>query len=164
MKKLLDISLGSLDHKVREFASTASITGSGPLLVKPLPNQDPLKKMMHVSLFASPELVLIEVVDFSTPKEIDPKDSLHICEGERSPSISTKFEPLPAGPYDVAFDHDRESILTFHDKSLEIENSWAMESCEAPTLEFMGKGSTYKHDIFILNAPHKPCLHHAYPE
>jgi hypothetical protein len=57
-----------------------------------------------------------------------------------------------------------ESISTFHDKSLEIENSWAMESCEAPTLEFMGKGSTEKHDRFILNAPHKPCLHHAYPE
>jgi hypothetical protein len=73
MKKLLDISLGSLDHKVREFASTASITGSGPLLVKPLPNQDPLKKMMHVSLFASPELVLIEVVDFSTLRRLTRK-------------------------------------------------------------------------------------------
>jgi hypothetical protein len=132
--------------------------------VKPLPNQDLLKKMMHVFSFASPDPVLIEVVDFSTPQEIDLKDSLHLCDGERSPSLSTKFEPLPTGPYDVAFDHDRESISTFHDKSLEIENSWAMESCEALTLEFMGKGSTDNHDSFILNAPHKPCLHHAYPE
>jgi hypothetical protein len=28
MKKFLDISLGSLEHKLREFTSTASITGS----------------------------------------------------------------------------------------------------------------------------------------
>jgi hypothetical protein len=39
-----------------------------------------------------------------------------------------------------------------------------MESCEAPTLEFVGKGSTGKHGSFTLDTPHELCLHHAYPE
>jgi hypothetical protein len=38
--------------------------------------------MMHVSLFASSEPVLIEVVDFPTPHENDSKDFLHFYEGE----------------------------------------------------------------------------------
>jgi hypothetical protein len=78
---------------------------------------------MHLYPFASSELVLIEVVGFPTPHENDSEDCLHFCEGERSSSPSTEFEPLLAGPYLVAFDHDQESILSFHDKSLEIENS-----------------------------------------
>jgi hypothetical protein len=107
--------------------------------VKPLPKQDPLEKMMHVSPFTLPESFLIEVVDFSTPNENDSEGSLHFYEGERSSSLLTEFEPLPAGPCDVSFDHDRESISSFHDKPLEIENSWAIEFCEVPTLEFIGK-------------------------
>jgi hypothetical protein len=98
VKNFCDISLGSLDHKPREFTSTTSITGPGPLLVKPLPKQDPLEKMMHVSPFTSPEPVLIEVIDFSTPHENDSEDSFHLCEGERCSSLSTEFEPLPTGP------------------------------------------------------------------
>jgi hypothetical protein len=129
--------------------------------VKPLPNQDPFEKMIHLFLFASTEPIFIEVVDFSTPQENDSEDSLHFYEGERSSSLSTEFEPLPAGPYDVAFGHDRESISSFHDKSLDIENSWAMESLEAPTMEFIGKGSTDKHGSFILDTS---CLHHDYLE
>jgi hypothetical protein len=158
----LDLLLGSPDHRLRESASTTYIIGIGPLLVKPLPKQDPLEKMMHVSLFTSPEPILIEVVDFSTPHENDSEDSLHLYEGERSSSLSTEFGPLPAGPYDVTFDHDRESISIFNEKSLEIKNSWAMESRKAPTLEFIGEGSADKHGSFILDAPHEPCLHHAY--
>jgi hypothetical protein len=164
VKKFLDISLGSLDHKLRESTSTTPITGLGPLLGKPLPNQDPLEKLMHVSPFASPEPVLTKVADFSTPQENDSKDSLHFCEGKQPSFLSTEFEPLSADPYDVVFDHDRETISSFHYKSLEIENSWAMESCEAPTLEFIGKGSTDKHGSFILDTTHEPCLHHTYPE
>jgi hypothetical protein len=123
-----------------------------------------LEKMMHVSPFTSPKPILIEVVDFSTPHENDSKDSLHFREGERSSSLSTEFEPLPAGPYDIAFDHDQETISSFHDKSVEIENSWAMEYREASTLEFIGEGSADKHGSFIFDTPHETCLHHTYPE
>jgi hypothetical protein len=81
VKTFLDISLGSLDHKLRKLASTTSIIGPGPLLVKPLPKQDPLEKMVHVSPFTLPESFLIEVVDFSTPNENDSEGSLHFYEG-----------------------------------------------------------------------------------
>jgi hypothetical protein len=50
-------------------------------------------------------------------------------------------------PYYVAFDPDRESTSSFHDGSLEIENSWAMDSCEALTLDFVGNDSIDKHGI-----------------
>jgi hypothetical protein len=133
-------------------------------LANPLLKQVPLEKMMHVSPFASSELVLIEVVDFATPHENDSEHFLHFCEGEQSSSLSTEFEPLPAGPYLVAFDHDPESISSFHDESFEIEDSWAMASYEAPILEFIGKDSTYKHGIFILDIPYESCSHNPSPE
>jgi hypothetical protein len=95
MKKFLDITLGSLDHKLRESASTTSIIDLGPLLVKPFPNQDPVEKLMHVSPLASPEPVLIEVVDFSSPQKNDSEDAIHFCEGERSPSLSTGLSLFP---------------------------------------------------------------------
>ena len=133
-------------------------------MAKPLPQQNLLEKTTCISSFMSSKLVLIEGVEFSTPHECDSGDSLHLCEGERSSPFSTEFQPLPAGPYHVAFDHGQESTSSLHDASLQIENSWAMESCEALTLEFIGKGSTDKHGSFILDTPHEPCLHHAYPE
>jgi hypothetical protein len=89
------------------------------------------------------------------------EDSLHPCEGERSSSLSTEFAPLPTGSYLVAFDHDRELILSFHDTSLETEDSWAMEMCGAPTLEFIGKDSIDKHGSFILDIPYEPCSHNS---
>jgi hypothetical protein len=91
-------------------------------MAKPLPEKNPLKNMRHVSPFASSEPIVIEVVEFSTPQEYDSEDPLHICEGER-------------------FDLDRESTLSFHDASLEMEKSWAMEIYEVPTLEFKGNDS-----------------------
>jgi hypothetical protein len=81
---------------------------------------------MHVSLFASSDPILVEVVDFCTPQEYDSGDPLHLCEGERSSSPSNEFEPLPTSPYHVALDLDRESTLTLHYESLKLENSWAM--------------------------------------
>jgi hypothetical protein len=118
--------------------------------------------MMHVYLFASSEPVLIVVVDFSSPQGNDSRDSLHLREGERSSSLSIEFEPLPTDLYDVAFDHDREMILSFRDKSLEIENSWAMECFEIPaTLEFIGKGSIDEHGRFILDIFYGPCSHNS---
>ena len=50
-------------------------------------------------------------------------------------TLDREFEPLPAGPDYVVLNHDRESTSSFHDESLEMENQWAMEFCEAPTLE-----------------------------
>jgi hypothetical protein len=106
---------------------------------KPLPKQNPLEELMHVPLFTSSEPILSEVVEFSTPQEYALEDPLQLCEGERLSSLSTKLEPLPTVPYYVALNLDRESTLSFHDESLEMENSWAMETYEAPTLESKGK-------------------------
>jgi hypothetical protein len=112
--------------------------------------------MMHVFPFASSDPVLIEVVDFPTPHEND-SDSLNLYGGERSSSLSTEFEPIPTGPYHVAFDHDRDSILSFHAKSLEIADSWSTKIFEASTLECIGKESIDEHDGFILYIPYEPC-------
>jgi hypothetical protein len=38
-----------------------------------------------------------------------------------------------------------------HDESLEMENSWAMEFCEAPTLESEGKDSIDEHKKYHKN-------------
>jgi hypothetical protein len=75
---------------------------------KPLPKQNPLEEMMHVSPLASSGPVLVEVVEFCTLQEYDSEDSLHLCEGERSSSSSIEFKRLPDDPYNVALDLDRE--------------------------------------------------------
>jgi hypothetical protein len=51
-----------------------------------------------------------------------------------------------------------------HDASLEMENSWAMEICKAPTLGSEGKDLIDKHGSFTLDLPQEPCLHHVSPE
>jgi hypothetical protein len=45
-----------------------------------------------------------------------------------------------------------------------MENQWAMEFCEAPTLESKGKDSIDEHRIFILVIPQEPCAFNASPE
>ena len=75
-------------------------------------------------------------------EEYNPEDNLHFREDERSSSSLTEFEPLPAGLEYVVLDYDRESTSSFHNASLEIENQWAMEFCEAPTLESNEKDSS----------------------
>ena len=89
---------------------------------------------MHTSPFISSEPVLLGVLESS--EEFDSEESLHFCEDERSSSPSIKFEPLPAGPEYVALDLDQDVTMSFHDKSLEMEKSWAKEFFEALTLEF----------------------------
>ena len=42
-------------------------------------------------------------------------------------------------------------------ESLEMENIWAMEFYEAPTLESKGKDSIDKHGSFIFKIPQDPC-------
>ena len=47
--------------------------------------------------------------------------------------------------------------MSFHDKSLEMEKSWAKEFCEAPTLESNEKDSTNELGSFTFDIPQKPC-------
>ena len=109
----------------------------------------------------SSELVLLEV---ESSKEYDSDDSLHFCEDEHSSSPLIEFEPLPAGPKYIVLDLDRDATMSFHDESLEMENQWAKESCEAPTLESEEKDSTNEHGSFTFDIPCKPCSFNATPE
>ena len=102
------------------------------------------------------------VLEFS--EEYDSEGSLHSCEDERSSSSSNEFESLPDGPESVALDLDRDTTMNFHDASLEMENQWAMELFEAPTLESKEKDSTNEHGSFTLEMPQKPCSFNATPE
>jgi hypothetical protein len=95
----------------------------------------------------------------TTPHENDSEDCLHFREGERSSSLSTEFEPLPAGLYLVVSDHDRETISSFHDKYLEIENSWATKIYRALNLKCIGEDAIDKQGSFILDIPYEPCSH-----
>ena len=54
--------------------------------------------------------------------------------------------------------------MIFHDESLEMENQWAMEFYEAPTLEYKEKDSIDEHGSFILEIPQEPCSFNASPE
>jgi hypothetical protein len=162
--KLLDASQGNLDEKLREAALATTPLFSESSMVKPLPKQNPLEEMMHVSLFASSKPILVEVVDFSYPQKYDLGDALHLCEGERSSSPLNKFEPLSTGPYHVALNLGRESTSILLDESLKMENSWAMEIYETLTLESKGKDSTDEHGNFTHDIPTKPCSHLASPE
>jgi hypothetical protein len=117
---------------------------------------------MHTSPFISSEPVLLGVLESS--EEFDSEDSLHFCEDERSSSPLTEFEPLPAGLEYVVLDYDRESTSSFHNASLETENQWAMEFCEAPTLESNEKDSSNEHGNFTFDIPHKPCSFNTAPD
>ena len=48
-----------------------------------------------------------------------------------------------------------------HNESLEMENTWAIEFCEAPTLESDEKDSTKEHGTVIFEMP---CSFNATPE
>nr|TKW21462.1 hypothetical protein SEVIR_4G199500v2 [Setaria viridis] len=158
LEKLLDTPQGSLDKKIRETAFCHCYFCLENPMAKSLPEQNLLEKVMHVSPFVSSEPILFEVIESAALEECDSEETLHLCEDEQSPSPSIEFEALPVGPYHVVFDHDRESTLIFHDESLEMENSWAMEFCEVPTLESEGKDSICEHRSFIIEIPQEPCL------
>jgi hypothetical protein len=53
LEKLLEASQGSLDEKLRETASATATSCLENPLVKTLPKQNPLEKMVHASLFVS---------------------------------------------------------------------------------------------------------------
>jgi hypothetical protein len=92
-------------------------------MVKPLPKQNPLEKMVQASPFKSSKPVLFEVAKFATHEEHDSEEILQLCEDKRSSSPSIEFEPLPAGPEYIVLDHDRDPTMISHDESLRIENS-----------------------------------------
>ena len=154
LEKLL-ASHGSLDEKLRETGSATATPHLENLLAKPQGDDADIS-------FISSEPVLLGVLESS--EEYDLEDSLHSHEDERSSSSLTEFEPLPVGLEYVVLDLNRESTSSFHDESLEMENQWAMEFCEAPTLESEEKDSTSEHGSFTFDIPHKPCSFNATPE
>jgi len=117
---------------------------------------------VHTSPFVSSDPVLLE--DVESFEEYDSEDSLHFCEEGRSSSPLIEFEPLPAGLEYVVLDLNRESTSSFHDESLETKNQWAMEFCQAPTLESEEKDSSNEHGSFTFDIPRKPCSFNATPE
>ena len=100
---------------------------------------------MHTSPFISSEPVLLGVLESS--EEYNSEDSLHFCEDEHSSSPFIEFEPLPAGLEYVVLDLDRDATMSFHDESPEMENPWATEFCEAPTLESEEKDISQLYDL-----------------
>jgi hypothetical protein len=111
--------------------------------------------MMHTSPFISSKPVLLGVIESSV--KYGSEDSLHFCEDEHSSSPLIEFEPLPAGLESVDLDLDRDTTMIFYDESLEMENQWAMEFCEAPTLESNEKDSSNEQGNFTFDIPRKPC-------
>ena len=124
-EKLLT-SQGSLDKKLRKTAS-ATVSCLENSMVKHFPEPNPLKEMMHESPFIPSKSILSEVTKFATSEEHDSEVTFHFCEDERSLCLLSEFEPLPSGPEKVVLYHDRDSTMISHDKSLEMENRWAME-------------------------------------
>jgi hypothetical protein len=117
---------------------------------------------MHTSPFVSSEPVLLGVLESS--EEYNSEDSLHFCEDEHSSSPLIEFEPLLDGLESVVHDLDRDTTIIFHDESLEMENQWAKESCETPTLESNEKDSSNEHENFTFDIPRKPYSFNATPE
>jgi hypothetical protein len=103
LEKLFETSLGSLDDEFREAASATTTPCLGHFMVKLLPKQNSLEKTTYISSFTSSEHLLIEIAESSNSHEYDSGEILHPCEDERSSSLSTDFEPLPAGPHHVVF-------------------------------------------------------------
>ena len=152
-EKLLT-SQESLDKKLRKTAS-ATVSCLENSMAKHFPKSNPLEEMMHESPFIPSEFILFEVAKSATFEENNSEEILHFCEDELSSSLLTEFEHLPAGLDYVVLDHDRDSTMIFDDKSLQMENSWAKEFFEAPTLD--SEGSIDEHGNFNLEIAQKPC-------
>ena len=89
---------------------------------------------------------------------------IYISEFETPPGPLIEFELLPSGPKKVVLDVDRDPTMISHNESLEMENTWAMEFDEAPTLESKVKDSLDKHGSFTPEIPQEPCSFNASPE
>ena len=71
---------------------------------------------------------------------------------------------FPDGLESVVLNFDRDTTMIFHDESLEMENQWAMEFCEAPSLESEEKDSSNEHGNFTFDIPRKPYSFNTTPE
>src|SRR6185437_774632 len=85
---------GSLDKKLRKTAS-ATISCLENSMAKHFPEPNPIKEIMHESLFIPSESILSEVAKSSASEEHDSEVTLHFCEDERSLSLLSEFKPLP---------------------------------------------------------------------
>ena len=72
---------------------------------------------------------------------------------ECSSSPLIEFETLPDGLESDVLDLDRDTTMILHDEPLEMENQWAMEFCEAPTLESEEKDSINELGSFTFDIP-----------
>ena len=108
-------------------------------MVKHFPEPNPLKEMMHESLFIPSESILSEVAKYAASEEHNSEVTLHFCEDEQQSSLLSEFEPLSSGPKEVVLDHNRDSTMISHDESLDMKNRRATKCYEAPTLESIEK-------------------------
>jgi hypothetical protein len=84
LEKLLykNVSLGSLDEKLRKTASATTTSCLENPMAKPHPKQNPLIRMMHVSPFVSSKPVLFEDAKSAAPEEDDLEEILHLSDDE----------------------------------------------------------------------------------
>jgi len=162
-EKLLT-SQGFIDEMLRKTASATSTSCFENSMLKHFPKPNLLKEMVHKSPFISFEPILFEIARSATSEEKDSEAILIFCEDKRSSPLLSEFEPLSSGPEKVVLEHDRDSTMISHDKSIDIENPQAMECYEAPTLESIKGDSIYEHGSFILVILQKPCSFNTSPE
>jgi hypothetical protein len=72
----------SLDEKLRKIASATATSCLENPMAKPLPKQNPLIRMMHVSPFVSSKPVLFEDAKSAAPEEDDLEEILHLSDDE----------------------------------------------------------------------------------
>jgi hypothetical protein len=131
-------------------------------MTEPSLDSEPIEEVKGILFVDSPKS-LPEKDDEEFIEEDEPAEPIYISEFETPPRPPIEFEPLPSGPKKVVLDHDQDSTTISHDESLEMENPWAMEFDEAPTLESKEKDSL-EHESFILEVPQEQCSFDASPE
>jgi len=157
-KLLMDaLTQRKLDVHLGKEISSAKIAIATNSMVEPSLDYEPFVEVKGILLVDSPESLLGKVAEKFIEKEDDPAEPIDISKFEIPHKPPIEFEPLPAGPEYVVLDHDRDSTMIIQNNSLEMDNSWAKELCEAPTLEYEGKDSIDEHGNFNLEIAQKPC-------
>ena len=153
----LEVHLGKETISVQIAKSTNSMT-------EPSLDSEPIEEVKGILLVDSPESLLEKDAERFIEEEDDYVEPVDISKFETPPRPPIEFEPLPSGPEKVVLDHDQDPTTISHDESLEMENTWAMEFDEAPTLESKVKDSLDKHGSFTPEIPQEPCSFNASPE
>ena len=110
-------------------------------MTEPSLDTEPIEEVKGILLVDSLESLLEKDAERFIEEEDDSVEPIDISEFETSPRPPIEFEPLPSGPEKVVLNHDQDPTTISHDESLEMENTWAMEFDEAPTLESKEKDS-----------------------